>query len=223
MTGARSLDQHPPIPRDALLRQLGRYLAFRARQFPATPDRGAPLATLWDMACRNTRIALGSDAARRLHRLCSPQDLHRLERHIRRVETDNRLHAWEWLALPAGRILKTDALDHHAAHDLVGCQDIAWDIAGATIELGLSPAEQDTLCAILEAETGHATDPALLALLRPCYLAFQLADHTMAAAGAAGWGAEPDRLRALADRYAAQLRHTIQAGAPETLAIPAPA
>jgi hypothetical protein len=29
------------------------------------------------------------------------------------------------------RLLKTDALDYHAGHDPIGCQDIAWDIAGA--------------------------------------------------------------------------------------------
>ena len=72
-----------------------------------------------------------------------------LERGLRRTETDNRLHVWEWLIRPDGRLLKTDALDHHAAHDLVGCQDVAWDVAGAVVELDLSPPEQDELCAII--------------------------------------------------------------------------
>ena len=65
---------------------------------------------------------------------------------VRRVETDNRLHAWEWLHTPDGRLLKTDALDHHAGHDLIGCQDITWDIAGATVELDLSD-RSETACA----------------------------------------------------------------------------
>jgi len=46
------------------------------------------------------------------------------------------MHAWEWVVVD-GTFVKTDAVDHHAAHDLVGCQDLAWDIAGASHELGL--------------------------------------------------------------------------------------
>ena len=61
--------------------------------------------------------------------------LERLERVVRPVEIDGRLHAWSYLRRD-GHLLKTDALDHHAGHDLVGCQDIAWDIVGAKIELG---------------------------------------------------------------------------------------
>jgi hypothetical protein len=45
-----------------------------------------------------------------------------------------------------GRLLKTDALDHHARHDLVGCQDVPWDIVGVTVELGLSQTDA-TACA----------------------------------------------------------------------------
>ncbi|HYZ33756.1 MAG TPA: hypothetical protein VE684_15910, partial [Crenalkalicoccus sp.] len=202
---ARCLDQHPPaFARGRLVEQIGRYLGFRARHFSAGPDRGASLAMLWEMARHNTRLALGSDLAHRLHRCWAAADLDRLESRLHRVETDNRLHAWEWLVLPDGRLLKADALDHHAAHDLVGCQDIAWDIAGAVVELGLSEAERERLCVVVEREAGRTLDPRLLALLEPCYLAFQLADHAMAAAGAAGWGAEPDRLRAAAARYAAR-------------------
>lgn len=208
---AHFLDQQP-IARDGLVAQLGRYLGFRARHFPAAVERGAPVAMLWEMARRNTRMALGSELARSLYRW-TPELLDRLERGVRRVETDNRLHAWEWLVLPDGRILKADALDHHAAHDLVGCQDIAWDIVGATVELGLPETERDRLCAVVEAESGCSLDPRLIALLEPCYLAFQLGDHAMAADGAAGWGAEPDRLRAAAARYAEKLRRVLATGA----------
>ena len=35
-------------------------------------------------------------------------------------------------------LLKTDALDHSEGHDLIGCQDIAWDVVGAATELELS-------------------------------------------------------------------------------------
>jgi hypothetical protein len=51
-----------------------------------------------------------------------------------------------------GRLLKSGALDHHAGHDLVGHQDIAWDIVGAVVELGLSRSARDQLCGVVEGE-----------------------------------------------------------------------
>jgi hypothetical protein len=197
--------------RDRLVAQVGRYLGFRARHFPAGPERGAPLARLWEMARFNTGLALGEGLARRLDRWAPA--LERLAGRVRRVETDNRPHAWEWLLARDGRLLKTDALDHHAGHDMVGCQDIAWDIAGAAVELGLSGPERDRLCKVVEAETGRAVDPDLLALLAPCYLALQLGDRTLAMEIVAESAAEVDRLRAAAGRYAERLRHELLAGA----------
>ena len=167
-------------------------------------------ARLWEMARYNARLALGEKLARRLDRFAPL--LERLAGGVRRVETDNRTHAWERLLAPNGRLLKTDALDHHAAHDFVGCQDVAWDVAGAAVELGLTPGERDRLCAAVEAETGRAVDPDLLALLAPCYLALQLGDHTLSTEIAADQPAEATRLRAAAARYRERLRHELLSG-----------
>jgi hypothetical protein len=197
--------------RDRLVAQVGRYLGFRARHFPAgEPGRGAPLARLWQMARFNAGLALGEDLARRLDRWAPA--LERLEGRVRRVETDNRPHAWEWLVARDGRLLKTDALDHHAGHDLVGCQDVAWDIVGVAAELGLSGPERDRLCGVVEAEAGRTVDADLLALLAPCYLALQLGDRALATEIVAAWPAEVDRLRAAAGRYAQLLQHELLAG-----------
>ena len=114
------------------------------------------------------------------------------------------MHAWEWVALDGGKLLKCDAVDHHAAHDLVGCQDVTWDLAGAEIELGLSHVELHRVIAIVEDITARRVDPELLAFLRPCYLAFQLGRHALAAGSADE--TEGARLRVAADRYAAHLR-----------------
>lgn len=116
-------------------------------------------------------------------------DCARLQQLVRPVKIDGRLAAHEWLRLPWGRLRKTDALDHHAAHDLIGCQDIAWDVAGAEVELGL--------------RVVLPVDPELLAFYRTAYLAFQVGLHRMAAAGLAGWPAEQARNLAAAERYAA--------------------
>ncbi|MXP65807.1 hypothetical protein E0493_20875 [Roseomonas sp. M0104] len=202
---ARGLDQAPRPPA-ALLAPVARYLAFRRRHF-AKGSGGASLAALWDMACHNTAEALGEPAARALRRL--QPDLPRLEARLRPIAGDNRLHPWEWLALPDGRLLKADALDHHAAHDLIGCQDLAWDLVGAEVELGLAPT---ALAAAVARESGHATDPALPDAYRPCYLAFQLGAAGMAAAACQGMPEEAARLRAATRRYTVLLRRLIEAG-----------
>jgi hypothetical protein len=60
---------------------------------------------------------------------------------IELVDVDNRMHPWEWIATASGKVLKCDALDHSAAHDGVGVQDVAWDVAGAIVEHGFSAEE----------------------------------------------------------------------------------
>ncbi|HEX7839143.1 MAG TPA: hypothetical protein VF469_16815, partial [Kofleriaceae bacterium] len=187
-----------PAGRLCMIERVGRYLGFRARELAADPANGASLDLLAEMVRRNATLAFGAAPA-------LPGSPARLGARVRRVEIDGRLHAWEWLVGARGVLIKADALDHHAAHDLVGCQDITWDLAGASVELALSLAEQDRLARITGETSGRAIDPELLALLRPCYLAFQLGRHALAAT----WGGgEAARLRAAADHYAAQLAAT---------------
>lgn len=155
-------------PGEAEIERLAAYLAFRARRLPAAAEAGASLPELARMAVRNSAILLGRpvDAPKLLAAAA------RLDARRRPVATDNRLHRWEWLELPDGRLIKTDGVDHCAGHELVGCQDIAWDVAGATIEFGLDAAAQRALCARL-ARRGVAVDPELLRVCFPCYAAFQ--------------------------------------------------
>ena len=189
--------------RGRLVDHLGRYLGFRAARFPAGAGAGASLAALVDMARTNAREALGSEAEAALDRW---RDLEALERRVRRVETDNRLHAWEWRVGPGGGLLKNDALDHAHAHDLVGPQDLAWDVAGAVCEFSLQPEEAAALIAAI----GHPVEPALLDLLVPCYLAFQLGAFTMAAEAHGSWPEEQARLAGARDRYAERLERTLR-------------
>jgi hypothetical protein len=188
-----------------LVDHLGRYLGFRARCLPA-PQPGASLDELWIMASRNTGLALGADLARTLDRWKA--GLPGLSRHVIPIRTDNRLHAWEWLIL-GDRLLKTDALDHHAAHDLVGCQDLAWDIAGATVEFGLGPDQRDRLCAVAEREAGRPLVPELVEFLTICYLAFQLGSYKLAAASATQDRKEALRLHAAVRCYREALRQRL--------------
>ena len=190
--------------RARLIDRLGDYLGFRARSFPACESAGASVRSLWEMGRFNTQAVLGDTLAAAWDAWEPALDA--LSRALRRIETDNRMHAWEWLA--AGTlILKTDAVDHHAAHDLVGCQDLAWDLAGAAVEFELSNDE----VARLIARCGRVPDPALLCFSRLCYLAFELGRcHEAMTAGVA---ADPP-MQAASARYAEALRAALTASSP---------
>ncbi|GJD50606.1 hypothetical protein OPKNFCMD_3349 [Methylobacterium crusticola] len=195
---------------DRLAEEVGRYLGFRARAFPAGPDRGARLADLLAMARHNVGEALGAGPARALDRW-SPDRVEALARRARPIAIDGRMQAWEFLVRPDGRLLKCDALDHHATHDLVGCQDVAWDVAGAAVELDLPEAARARLAATVAREGGCPVDPDLLALLTPCYLAFRLGAASMAVEAAAD-PAEAGRLRGAGARYAERLERILGPG-----------
>jgi hypothetical protein len=199
---AEGLDQRPAEPA-RLFGTVLRYLGFRARHFPVPAGEGASPAALWEMACTNAGLALGEAAGQALRRRAP--DLAGLAAALHPCRVDGRMQAWEWLVLADGRLLKADALDHHAAHDLVGCQDIAWDVAAAEFELGL---DGDRLLAGLGTLLGRAMPPALLAFYRPCYLAFQLGARSMAAAAHAHWPEEAARL-ARTSRHAAALERLL--------------
>jgi hypothetical protein len=174
------------LDRPALIAHLGRYLAFRAASFPADDEEGASLDDLGRMARTNLEELTGHSPD-----LCVPNSAGR------RVHIDGRLQPSEWLHWPDGSLLKTDALDHSCGHDLVGCQDIAWDLAGAAVEFGLSDAERRTLAA----GVGRPVDPALIDFFDVCYPAFQAAAWAMA-----GETAQRDRYLAALAKSPATVR-----------------
>ena len=183
--------------RTAPLGRVAEYLSFRAGEFPSEPARGASMEALFAMARANVGEALGPEAARALATRLPDAD--RIQAVVRPIETDNRLHAWEWLAAPDA-LLKADALDHHQGHDLVGCQDVTWDIAGAAVEFALSRADLDELAAAVERVSGRSVVAELLEASSLCYAAFQLGFYT-AAGQSAGDPDEQVRLGAAAARY----------------------
>jgi hypothetical protein len=113
------------LERRMLVERVGEYLAFRASAFRGGDGASVPL--LQAMVRKNAGLDVRAPAS-------DP----------RRVEIDGMLHTHEWLVTGRG-LLKADAYDHHAAHDLVGCQNIAWDVAGAVAELELTPVEKARL------------------------------------------------------------------------------
>jgi hypothetical protein len=196
----------PAINKDDVIERVGRYLGFRARYLPPLHG-GASLSELCSMSISNTHEGLGEEAARKAKALM--RDAGRLERRLRRVDTDNRLHRWEWLVDDSRTMIKTDALDHNAAHDFVGCQDIAWDIAGAAVEFDLSASESSRLAEIAGAEADTNTDEDILRLFELCYLAFQIGLWTNAAAVVAD-GEDRVRLEDTIKRYLAILKMRLE-------------
>lgn len=207
LKGARPL-AHTPADRARAAAAVGAHLALRARAFPAGEGDGADLTTLLHMARANATEALGEAAAARLD-AWTPR-LPALAARGRRVWTDNRPHLHEWLALPDGRLLKTDALDHARAHDLIGAQDLAWDVAGAQVEVGLDDAAAARLA------DGLGVDGERLAFHRLAYLAFQLGLWSSAADAHAGWPAEHARLVSARAHYADRLAAELDVSAPRS-------
>jgi hypothetical protein len=183
------------LPREKLVERLASYLALR-QSLPAF-GKGASLAALAAMARHNVREALGEAAARRLDTLPGLAD--RLQPRARPVNTDNRMHGFEWLVAPGGHLVKTDALDHSGAHDIVGCQDIAWDVAGAIVEHALDRKEATRLLHLLDG-AGAPADPELVEFMMPCHLAFQLGLWSLAAS--ANGGEDSARAAGEARKYA---------------------
>jgi hypothetical protein len=203
---ARPLPLVPEIDRKTLLEAVASYLARRAR-LPADPrDRGATPSQLFEMMSYNTEKALGPEAAEALSDWQGR--LPEIARRERLVLTDNKPHAWEWLVLPDGKILKADALDHHQTNDLVGPQDIAWDLAGSAVELDLDEGELDDLAREVARRSGTPPPERFqLDFYTWAYLAFQTGRHTLAAeALASSAPEEARRMRAAAEIYAERLR-----------------
>jgi hypothetical protein len=202
MEGARPLSEdRRRISRPELLARVADYLTFRGQRFPAAANRGARPHELLAMTTANASEALGDERARRLERFVPWLD--DLTRAARPVEVDARLHAWEWLVLSDGRLVKTDAVDHCEGHDPIGCQDPAWDLAGAVVELELEAVETEWMRRRVRID-GGPVEPEQLAFYLACYLGFQLGLHHL------GWQASSDPaerplLEAAAARYARRL------------------
>jgi hypothetical protein len=205
LDGARPLPFVPEVDRGALLEQVAHHIAFRAERWPAGPGRGATPEALLKMAEYNAEQVLGEEA----HPLRAWRErLPELSAGARPVLTDNRMHAWEWLVLPDGRILKSDALDHSTGNDLVGAQDPSWDLAGAIVELGFEGPERARL---VELAGRRGVQAPSLPFYLQTYLAFQLGHWTLAAQAVEGMDpTEAAALRRVAERYAERLRKELQ-------------
>lgn len=196
-----------PLNSDAKpLAEIAHYIGTRARLLPAASGSGASIDDLVTMACRNVSLEFGDELASAVETWASRADA--LKRRIVRVRTDNKLDRDEWLRSSSGVLIKTDALDHHQAHDLVGCQDLAWDVAGAMIEIDVDQDQSEGFIAAVENSAAATVDRELLGFYRVAYLAFRLGQARLGQT--ITHPAEQQRLDRRARRYAAELQHLLE-------------
>jgi hypothetical protein len=182
-------DARPLAANEKPVEEIGGYIGARARLLAGVQGTGASVDELVIMCRRNISLAFDERSAEVLDRWIPAE----LEQRILRTCTDNKLDKDEWLWSAGGRLIKCDALDHHQAHDLIGCQSLEWDVAGAIIEFALSPGETSLLIKAV----GLPLNDGLLQFYLLAYAAFRL--------GRAELGGQADRAR----QYAGSLNHLV--------------
>jgi hypothetical protein len=185
-----------------LLETVARYLSHLFHEHRAEPTTSRQ--SLLEMTSDNLREALGDGLepviARRAPAL-------KLEAECP-VSLDARMQAHEWIRTASGYI-KVDPFDHHDDHFFPGCQDIAWDLAGAKFELNPGPAGSSFLVERYRRLSGDHTIGLRLPHYGLAYLAFRLGYSRLAATVLSG---TPDGLRfqSAAERYSALVRRELQ-------------
>ena len=89
------------------------------------------------------------------------------------VAVDGRMLPQEWVRTARG-YLKVDALDHHDDHFFPGPVDIAWDMAAAVIEFGMSAEARQVLVERYRKLSGDRTIGGRLPYYTVAYLAARI-------------------------------------------------
>lgn len=173
-------------PEPELETWIRRYLGFVQTRFPS--DLPVPYEENMKMIRVNVLEGLGDKWAASADRL-EPYRAELCDRGT--VQIDGRMLPHEWLGTSAG-LVKTDALDHHDDHFFPGSQDIAWDVAAASVEFGLT-------------ELQGMIPPACSSFYKIAYLSYRLGYCVMAATS----GSDFDQFNALADTYRQKLRYEL--------------
>jgi hypothetical protein len=200
LAGARLEDAGPHL--DAV----ARYLAFRARHLAAASGEGATPEALLDMARHNAATALGGAHAAAIDRFGEGARL--AAGAARPIAVDGKLEREEWLVDDRGGIVKLDALCHADAHDLVGCQDVGWDVAAAAFELDLP---REDLAGRVASLARAELPPPALAFYEVAYLAFRVARWHYALAGEED-ALERERIEGTLARYRSALAARLERG-----------
>jgi hypothetical protein len=177
----------------AVADRVASYLAFLRRTFPT--GRCARVADLVDMVAVNVRDALEPEALAPIDPLLDEAAAF----DEAEIAVDGRLLPYEWVSAGSD-LVKMDALDHHADDFLPGSRDIAWDVAGAIVELGLDAPRRARLIARYQARAGDRTIARRLPFYETAYLSYRIGYTALALESVR---ATPDgpRFARLTERY----------------------
>lgn len=190
-----SLDEHD-------LERIGAYIAARPEVLHGSGARR--LRELEHLSDVNIAEALGDDAARRLASMRLRGDA---RASVRAVAVDGRMQAHEWLR-SGQRLVKTDGMSHYDDHFQPGPQDPAWDLAGAVVELGLTPQQSAVAKAAYLAATGDVAIGDRLPFYRAAYLTCRYA-YASLCRDSLGDTDDGHRFAMLANTYRESLQQTL--------------
>ncbi len=185
------------------LAQVSRYLACIYKEFAV--GEAIDLEQNLAMMRENVAELLGDAWAARVD---PPAERHRnLLCDQIAVAVDGRMLPHEWIRTRGGWF-KTDALDHHDDHFFTGRQDIAWDLAGCAVELGLSDGALATLLQSYVRRSGDRGVAARLPFYNVAYLACRGA-YAVFAVRTLGDSPERAGFAALGEKYREGLKAAI--------------
>jgi hypothetical protein len=174
--------------------RLSEYLSFLRSTFRT--GRRARVDDLAEMMSENLGEAVGDEALPLVDALAADAKYFDEPQ----VAVDGRMLPYEWIADHHGRLMKTDAFDHHADDFLPASRDVAWDVAGTIAEFDLDPHGTSYLITAYASRSKDRTIARRISFYHAAYLAYRLGYVTMAAETL---GDTPDgrRFTAIRTRY----------------------
>jgi len=148
-----------------LLERVAEYLAYLSLEERVEDPTSDTI--LHDMLRTNLAEGLGEESIPAFEPLLSGSWTERP------VRLDARMQPHEWLRTESGYV-KTDAFDHHDDHFLPGSQDIAWDLAGASLEMELDADSRRFMVERYQRLSGDWSITQRLPYYTVAYLAFRL-------------------------------------------------
>src|SRR3990172_587856 len=185
-----------------LLDEMARYSSFLKRNFRSS--RKMSFEEFLGMISRNITLGLGTDWGDKAGAL---ERLEGVFESSEAVHTDGRMFPFEWILTKKG-YRKTDCLDHHLDQFFPSSQDIAWDLAMATVEFEMNPMEQNYFISRYSAASGDGVSQERLRLYSIAFLAFRLG-YTAFASEELAKSPEGPRFSSLVHRYSSRLKREL--------------
>lgn len=185
---------------DRFLRRVAAYVGWLRRN--EARSEVAALEPLAEMLRVNVREGIGDRWLDRVERLAASAGRFAEPQ----VCIDGRLQLHEWVQT-SDQLSKTDVVDHHRDHFFPGSTDVAWDVAGAIVEIGLRDGDRQAFTDAYATASGDHGIPTRLPFYVSAYAAFRMAYCAMAVESVDA--VEAARFSVARDGYARILRESL--------------